>query len=460
MNGTVAKFDSAGAMARALGRYLQGEDFPAVGASRLAAPFAAQVNRLPERAREAIFGFGGWTEAHSPSRVGRMRDHEIARWFTDCYPERAFPGAVIGSSSGALVHLAAAMGLPWLPQTALIPVNFPDTDPDDPRRGLEQGRELGRELLSGNPDLQLHQMHDPNQDRLMLRHMGYFRLKRRTLGAVYERFLDAALEPGSTLIIAECDHSWPVTSVGPRHYFQFGAPDGATARQYFEGGPEVASYLERYGVAADRWDPPAPDAEAPEAEWGFEPALAADIERFAAERGHRVRRLRFHEPDHLSPLVADLYRWWYRQRGIPEQRLVAESFILLEPYWTLRTGSVPFWMKFNSRFSADALEQYLDRAGRFEEIRVALFPHGTEGVGLAPDRRWRELMARAGQRGEFLGVDPDAYPRDFAALGEFHRALRELAPHQPLPLQLQPLRPSDVDAFLADSAQAYAVDWT
>jgi hypothetical protein len=32
------------------------------------------------------------------------------------------------------------------------------------------------------------------------------------------------------------------------------------------------------------------DAERPEAEWGFEPALGEDVERFAADRGYRLRR--------------------------------------------------------------------------------------------------------------------------------------------------------------------------
>ena len=39
--------------------------------------------------------------------------------------------------------------------------------------------------------------------------------------------------------------------------------------------------------------------------------------RFARERGYRVRRIVFDEPEALSPLVADLYRWWYRSAGCP-----------------------------------------------------------------------------------------------------------------------------------------------
>jgi hypothetical protein len=51
--------------------------------------------------------------------------------------------------------------------------------------------------------------------------------------------------------------------------------------------------------------------------------------------------------------TADLYRQWYEERGLPTNRLLVESFILIEPWWALRTGSVAFWMVFNMEPSAD-----------------------------------------------------------------------------------------------------------
>lgn len=456
VNAPLAKFDSAAAMAQALGCYLAGRDFPAVGASPWLVPLAAAVNRLPRRAREAVFAWGGWTEAVSPEQAGRLRGEDVAAWFAGRYPRRRYPGAFIGSSSGALVHLAAALGLPWLPQTALVPVALPGMDPDEPRKSLDTGRRPGDRLVAANPDLQLHHMHDPNQDRLMLQHMSYFRIKRRTLGETYERFLDDVLEPGSTLFLSVCERRWPVTTVGARHYFQFGALGGATEKDYFEGGPAVADHLARYGTGRERWDPPPPDTGMPEAEWGFEPALAEDVARYAAERGHRVRRLTFQEPEHLSIPVANLHRWWYRRRGVPDRRLVAESFILLEPYWALRTGSVPFWMKFNSEFSAAWLERYLDRSGPFDELHLTLFPHGVDSVGLPGIERWRDLIGRA-RGGGFLGVDERAFPRDFAVLGRFHEAIAALPQRYPMPGYLTE---RELDRFLSETGGSDHVRWS
>jgi len=77
----------------------------------------------------------------------------------------------VGSSNGAVVHLAAALGAPWLPQTLLLPVRHGGVHPDDPAGDLATAVEPARVLLAANPELVLHHMHDANQDRLMIRHM-------------------------------------------------------------------------------------------------------------------------------------------------------------------------------------------------------------------------------------------------------------------------------------------------
>ena len=47
---------------------------------------------------------------------------------------------------------------------------------------------------------------------------------------------------------------------------------------------------------------------------------------------------------------------WRASRGVADNRLVVDSFILMEPYWTTHTRSVPFWMVFNTEGSFQALE--------------------------------------------------------------------------------------------------------
>ncbi|MBX6311766.1 MAG: hypothetical protein IRY99_02415 [Isosphaeraceae bacterium] len=458
----IANFDSATGMLRALARFLRGHDFPNLGL--YPSPFepvfklyGALVNALPRSLQEEVYIQGGRAEAIPPGQLGSIRAEEVARWMVAEYPRRPYPAALIGSSNGALVHLGAALGIPWLPQTFLIPVRHNGLHPDEPKQDLEWARAPARALLAANPDLALHHMHDANQDRLMIQRMTYFRVKWLRLVAAYRRFLIETLEPGATLFLVECTLKWPTVRIAERHVFQHGALGGATAEEYQQGSRRVAEYLARYGSHRRHWDAPAPDGHSPEAEWGFEPALRDDVTEFAREHGYRVRRIVFEQPEDLSPLVADLYRFWYRRRRLPANRLMVGSFILMEPWWALRTGSVPFWMVFNTEPSADALGHYLDSVAPYDEIFLMLFSHGVDSVGLVPIDRWRTLLHRARRRGEFLGVDERVYPRDFATFVHYHADVpRQITARYPLP---GPLTLGQLDAFLDEAGDRYLVRW-
>ncbi len=452
----IANFDSATAFLRATARFLKGKDFPALGQAPVLEAIVPLANRLPRWPREALYAVGGMGEAMGPMSVDSVSAEEIAQWVTGLYPRRRYPAVMVGSSSGALTHLCAALGAPWLPQTTFVPVRQIGVHPDDAVDGMEAGREPGRLLLEHNPELQLHHMHDPNQDRLMLHLMTYFRVKRLRLGRTYEAFLDRSLHPGGPIFLVECRRRWPSTKVGERHYYQFGALGGATPEEFMHGSERVEKYLAEYRSHRRRWEPPEPNEDAPEAEWGFEPALRDDVERFARERGYHIVRVVFDEPEDLSPFVADLYRWWYERRRLRPNRLLVESFLLIEPWWALRTGSAPFWMKFNMEPSAEAIERYLDGTEPYDHIHMMLFSHGVECVGLVPIERWRAIIGRARKGGGFVGVDEEAYPRDFASFGRYNPAMRDIPARYPVP---GPLSLDQLARFVAETAGNYRIRW-
>lgn len=452
----IADFDSASAMLRALSRCLRGENFANLGLSPWLRPAVLATSALPSRAREAVYAWSGWAEAIPPDRIGEVDADEIARWVVGAYPERRYPAVAIGSSSGALVHLCAALNIPWLPQTFLVPVRQAGVGADEPCRSMEAGVPVGRRLLEANPDLQLHHMYDPNQDQLMVRHMTYFRIKRRRLGKAFERFLADNLAPGGTILLSECSRTWPVTRIAERHVFQFGAVGGLKAAEYFRPDERVAAFLERYGSRRRAWQPPEPDQECPEAEWGFASPLGADVERVARERNYRIVRIVFDDPEHLSPLVARLYHAWFRERRLRASRLLVESFILMAPLWALRSGSVPFWLTFNTNPSADWLERYLSEAEPYDEIAMMLFAHGADSIGLASIDRWRSLLDRARGRGHFLGVSTRDYPRDFATFARYHSDLRKVSAPKVAP---QPLTLEQLESILERTGPHDHVRW-
>ena len=109
----VASFDSATAMAQALARCLAGRDFPMLGVlPAWMAPVmklvAAAVNAAPKRAQEWVYRFSGAREALPLRRLREASTDRIAQWLVDFYPQRKYPAVMIGSSDGALVHLALA----------------------------------------------------------------------------------------------------------------------------------------------------------------------------------------------------------------------------------------------------------------------------------------------------------------------------------------------------------------
>jgi pimeloyl-ACP methyl ester carboxylesterase len=202
----IADFDSASAMVRATARFLRGKDFPQLG--MLPSPLmplmelvAAALNALPKRGRELFYIYSSGSEAIPPERLETLQAEDISRWVVDQYPRRTYPAAMIGSSNGAAVHLCTALGIPWLPQTVLIPVKHPGIPADEPKQDMEWGREPGGRLLAANPELTLHHMHDANQDRLTIQRLTYFRVKRLRLG-----------EPTSGSCSTRCSRARPSSS--------------------------------------------------------------------------------------------------------------------------------------------------------------------------------------------------------------------------------------------------------
>jgi hypothetical protein len=198
----VAGFDSAAGLVQAMGRGLEGQDFSALGHPRLLQYPVRMTDVLPVPLRRQVYAAATGFEGVSRRSIGRIDFNRIAEWATCLFPKPRYPAIFVGSSCGALVHLGTALGAPWLPQTFLTALRRNGGGVDDPKGDLDQARRAGAELLAANPDVQLHQMHDPSQDRLSLQYITYFRAKYRRLPPAYRRFLEERIAPGGTIILS------------------------------------------------------------------------------------------------------------------------------------------------------------------------------------------------------------------------------------------------------------------
>jgi hypothetical protein len=451
----VARFDSAAAMAQALAASLQGAPFTSPSQSPLLDRLMRVANVLPRRPREWCYEFGGMTEGIRRRQAARLDVENVAEWLAGLYPQRQYDAVFVGSSNGALMHLAAALRAPWLSQTFLCPVRALVSDPDDAQRTFENGRPIVDAFLAADPRIAVHHMQDPNQDRLMVHTMQYFRIKYRRAPLAYREFLLRNLPRGSTLYVVACTREWPVTRTSERSVFQFGATGGATEDEYLHGGPRVREFLARYRSKYTRWQPPEPNDTAPEAEWGFDRALLDDLSSLAASMKWRIVEIRFREPEAMSFTAAAIYRDWYRDAGIVPRRLIVDSFLLLDPWTTMRLNALPFWLLFGVEPSAAALQRFLESEPPFDDIDMMLFSHGTQSIGLASIARWRALLNRATRSGRFLGVDEQSYPRDFATFARFAQDLAKLRPVFDLP---PPLGCARFEALLKQHGPAHDVE--
>ncbi len=453
----VTQFDSASSMLYALAECLHGRPFAGKGMTDHLPPATGSVlNMLPPRLRQWLYQWGGWWAAMKPEELSRIDGEAISRWVIEQYSSRAYPAVMIGSANGAMTHLAAALGVPWLPQTVLMTVRRM-MDADELAADAEWGRQHIRPWLDTNLQWRANQMHDPLQDRLMVSKLAYFRMKRIGLGQAYTDFLTRCVPAGGTLITVECRLSWPAAAVGERHTFQVGGLGALTGEEYLAGGSTVEQFLATHHSRRHRWEAPGPTTPMPEAEWGFSPELLDDLRRLAHERGWRLRRLIFTNPQDSSPLIAELYRWWYRARGIDAQRLLVECFALLEPWWAMRTRSVPFWMAFNGEHSAEPLERYVRGAQPFDEILLMLLSNGVESIDFAPRQRWEQILRLAKRRGVFAGVNPDQFPHDMRSFFKYYDDLDRLVEQRwdpPAALTLQ-----EFDRFMAAQPGSPGVEW-
>jgi hypothetical protein len=131
----------------------------------------------------------------------------------------------------------------------------------------------------------------------------------------------------------------------------------------------------------------------------------------AQERHYGVVRVRFPEPQAMSPLAAGLYRWWYRRRDIPANRLLIESFVVMEP---------------------------------------------VGAVGAVGAEQWQTLFARARKQGGRLGAQPATFPLDFLHDARYHRTVQKIPARHPLSA---PLPLSQLEAFLDEHGDRYRLRW-
>jgi len=454
----IIQFDSCSALLNALGRFLNCKNFYGAGIlPDVPGWLGDAVNLIPKNIRKRFYSWGGWVEAIPSKKIQHLKAEDISQWVTSLYPEKEYGGMMFGAANGAAIHLCAAMGIPWLPQTYLVAARRL-LRPDEIHKDIEWGKRVISSFLHDNPDLLTIQMHDPVQDRLMIEKMGYFRIKRLKMGQVFKDFIKKNLSRGYPLFTVECDFNWPMLRLSERHLFQVGGLGALSPDEYLFGSERVTEFLRRVGSPLRKWDTFKPSGHYPEGEWGFSAEALGDVKKFVYDHKIPLVRMIFRHPEAISSFVADLYRWWYEKRGIRSKRLIIENFGLVAPYDVIQTRSIPFWLAFNTEPSYRLIKKYLRRKNAPDEIYLMLMSNGVaEGVGLTAIDEWKKILKKAQKKSDFIGVDKREYPLDLGTYMKYDDELKKKIPERKAPPRR--LGMDELWKFIRKSRKKYDVEF-
>lgn len=336
-----------------------------------------------------------------------------------------FPAIMIGAAmGGATAHLAALLGIPFLPQPFILGLRGGSPD-DELDAHMELTSRVARSVLDQNPELMAIAHFDPIHDGWLTRVVSHLRFKLITLPEGYRRFIRDVLEPGGVILFLECGAQWLQYEIGERHRYQIGGWGGLSAPEFLNGSGRIDTALENAGSphrggwsVGDRRT-----FKLPESEWGSEPGLESAVKRFADEEGYRFERIVGKDPHDFSTLAFAAHRRFYASQNRQPQGVVVETFTQYDPGMTLRAGLIPLWLIFNTTDSLAFLKSMTtDFPGE-----LPVFFSGLVTLSRTPDMTPWEQWAQALSSFEMhnVGARPHRYPEDLVSLWAWSERLRK-----------------------------------
>ncbi len=440
---------AAGSAARILvavtARALRGDDCGDLGHPRA----LSRLTGAPEPVRRAAAVRAAGRAALTAAQVAAVDAERVAGWFAGQYPDRRWPGVVLGSPHGAAAHLAVALGVPWLPAGFEIAAQWSRGAVDRPDAAFDHGVPLADRLLTGNPRVHVRQVHCPASRGAAAGAVVTFAVRWRALPRAYARFLADRLEPAAPVLLLHDARTWPVRDGGDGHSFQAGCPAGGLDPVDFHPDARaLGQVLRAAGGDEARWAAPEVTVAGAFAEHGVESGFEHDARSWGDRHGHPLHRVVVPQPDALSAVTADMYRRWLRRAGKTGDRLVVECGRLLDPGQVLRAGLVPYWCENATARRVAGVEWWLAGSEPFSSVDVLAEPPGLRSPAHAGLPQWLAVAGfgrrrRALDRGAARGYPVASVPT---------RRATEVLRNQPCDLPAPPpLRMADALAALRDA---------
>ncbi len=403
----VSADSTARVLLAAASRALRGVDCADLGQS----PMLARLPVAPESVRRAAVTRTVAGAAVAAEQAGEIDAERVARWTVGHYPPRGYPGVVIGSPHGGAVHLATAMGMPWLPAAFEITVRWPDGAVHDALGAYSHGSRISARLLARNPAVRVRQVHDPAGRGVLAGSTVSLRVRWHRLPAAYRQFFDTHLNPGAPVLLLRDARTWPVLDRGTGHSLQIGGPaSGLEPADFLSESAAFCEVLRVAGGDRARWAVPGGTQLQGDAEHGVEPGFETSLRTWAQHAGSPLHRVLFSHPEALSAAVADVYRYWLRAAGKTGNRCVVECGRLIDPWQVVRAGMVPYWCENASQRSVAGAEWWLAGSAPFSSVDVLPEPPGLRRPALASLPQWFAVASFGRRRRSVDRVSARNYP--------------------------------------------------
>ncbi|MFE9656897.1 hypothetical protein [Micromonospora sp. NPDC006431] len=441
----VAAGSTARVLVAATARALRGDDCADLGHPTPFSRFAG----APEPVRRAAAARAAGRVALAPAQVAEVDAERVAGWIVDQYPAGRWPGVVLGSPHGAAVHLAVALGVPWLPAGFELTVHWTRGAVDRPQAALDHGAALAGRLLAANPDVHVRQVHCPASRGASAGATVALAVRWRALPRAYARFLADRLEPAAPVLLLHDARTWPVLDEGAGHSFQVGSPaSGLDPVDFHPDAHALRQVLRSAGGDSSHWAPPDVSCPAAYAENGVESGFEHNAREWTGRHGHPLHRGLVPQPDALSAATADLYRRWLRRAGKTGDRLVVECGRLLDPWQVVRAGLVPYWCENATRRRVQGAEWWLAGSEAFSSVDVLPEPPGVRSPALAGLPQWLAVAGFGRRRRALDRASARGYPVTSVPTRRATEVLRNQPYDLPTP---PPLRMAEALAALRDA---------
>ncbi|MFQ6034186.1 MAG: hypothetical protein ACE5KR_04920, partial [Candidatus Bipolaricaulia bacterium] len=193
--------------------------------------FLGFIKLLPEDLRIKALEWG-ISQSLGRSSLGGLDPGSLPRWSVAQYPRRRYPAIIVGSPGGAVAHLAALLGAPFLTSSFLLGFRH-RIALDDIQSYYRFGRGIAEQLLEDD-DFEAINHYDPLHDRSLIKYADLLRLRLVRLPQVYRDFIENNLAPDGRLILVNCTYSWPQYRLVERSFFQVGGLGGVSPEEFLK----------------------------------------------------------------------------------------------------------------------------------------------------------------------------------------------------------------------------------